>query len=859
ADTVATVDDEEYADIVSAWNAASDAGTATVTLLADVTTDNTLTVESGKNITLDLNGHIMKFTGEVGSVITVAENGTFTLTDIRPQAGHRYNINEDGLWIFDDHNGEHVFRGGAITGGTCTDSSGSGVRIIGGKFIMNGGAISGNTAISGGGVFIDDYEYDDGDGHTLKTKGTFTMNGGTICGNCVSTLGGGVLVESGNFTMNGGTICKNVTRNFGGGVYVARDESFTMDNGEIYENRANHGGGVYCATNSELIMTGGTIRDNIAKFSSGGVYLLGTVSFEISGAPIITDNKLTDDSDNNVVLYSGKKITVTGKLEDENGKRAQIGVTYAEGEGVFTSGYGTDNLSEAPYKYFISDNAQYAVTLDGTEVKLAPIVVSVAFGEGEDKKFATVEDAFDFANNYSANAEIKLLADVTTNASIAGEDVITLDLNGHLLKSVSNGGMPFITVEHDSTLRIIDSNAKEDKKIGHDYYVNESGVWIFVDKDFENTENYEIKTLYGGVIAGSGVSNGWLSISLGTAIMEGGAICGNAGFGIVVEANGTFEMTGGRICGNQGGVRVDNGTFKVSGMPIITDNKSSDGNDENVCLQRDSKITVEGELKTGAKIGVNYEGGAGVVAVGYTQTDNTSNYFIPDGAYNCAYISNKEDGTVSIGTHDYDNAPWSTSATAHWKDCLNGCGHFMYSFSHHYEEVANDTYLKSAATCLAKAVYYKSCTDCGARGTETFEVGELADHTHGEAVRENEVAATCTAAGSYDEVIYCSVCEEELSRTAKTAPVDPDAHSFGEWTVTKEPTDIEEGEEQRVCSHDATHVETRPIAKLTPEKPAMAARDIALIVIVAILALIVLCEIVYIVYKTINKKNKKKQ
>ena len=35
---------------------------------------------------------------------------------------------------------------------------------------------------------------------------------------------------------------------------------------------------------------------------------------------------------------------------------------------------------------------------------------------------------------------------------------------------------------------------------------------------------------------------------------------------------------------------------------------------------------------------------------------------------------------------------------------------------------------------------------------------------------ENEVPATCTASGSYDSVVYCSVCGEELSRTVVAVP-----------------------------------------------------------------------------------------
>ena len=45
-----------------------------------------------------------------------------------------------------------------------------------------------------------------------------------------------------------------------------------------------------------------------------------------------------------------------------------------------------------------------------------------------------------------------------------------------------------------------------------------------------------------------------------------------------------------------------------------------------------------------------------------------------------------------------------------------------------------------------------------------------AGHTNGAAVREKEVAATCTADGSYEEVVYCAVCSAEISREQKTIP-----------------------------------------------------------------------------------------
>ena len=48
----------------------------------------------------------------------------------------------------------------------------------------------------------------------------------------------------------------------------------------------------------------------------------------------------------------------------------------------------------------------------------------------------------------------------------------------------------------------------------------------------------------------------------------------------------------------------------------------------------------------------------------------------------------------------------------------------------------------------------------------------------------------------------------------RTAAGTATGHDWGEWTVTKEPTYEEAGEETRVCKNDSSHIETRPIAAL---------------------------------------------
>ena len=57
-------------------------------------------------------------------------------------------------------------------------------------------------------------------------------------------------------------------------------------------------------------------------------------------------------------------------------------------------------------------------------------------------------------------------------------------------------------------------------------------------------------------------------------------------------------------------------------------------------------------------------------------------------------------------------------------------------------------FLATEATCTKKATYYKSCT-CGEKGTETFEYGQLAEHTKSNEIKKNASHHwyECTAEG----------------------------------------------------------------------------------------------------------------
>ena len=112
---------------------------------------------------------------------------------------------------------------------------------------------------------------------------------------------------------------------------------------------------------------------------------------------------------------------------------------------------------------------------------------------------------------------------------------------------------------------------------------------------------------------------------------------------------------------------------------------------------------------------------------------------------------------------------------------------------HSYAHIKAPEYLKSAATCTAKAVYYTSCTECGlsSKGTAdeaTFEYGNALGHSFGE---WSSTAPTCTEDGS--RVRKCSRCDK-----IETEVIPATGHKYVD-TVIK-PTYTEKGYTLHKCS-----------------------------------------------------------
>lgn len=174
----------------------------------------------------------------------------------------------------------------------------------------------------------------------------------------------------------------------------------------------------------------------------------------------------------------------------------------------------------------------------------------------------------------SDSAVIRLTGDIEITAYMTVQRAVTIDLNGHLLKTTS-GVSNLIHVTQNGELTLIDSNPNA----VHKFSVEEAtGLW---KQDAAGT-----KVIKGGAITGgSYYTGGGIYVRKGgTLLMRGGNIVGctaREGGGVHVEDGGRFEMSAGTITGcvaqtannddTRGGGLCNFGTTVLSGTAAIRD------------------------------------------------------------------------------------------------------------------------------------------------------------------------------------------------------------------------------------------------------------------------------------------------
>ena len=501
----------------------------------------------GANLTIDLNGYVLKMTG-----IKVEKGVHLTIKDSRPDAEHKFTSNANGLWVLDEQNGTKIVKGGVIYGGSA--EKGGGVYVAGGgTFTMTGGNIVGCMATAsatfharGGGVFVAD-------------SGTFNMSGGSITG-CttvgVYSYGGGIYNE-GTMTLSGTAEIRDCHAKdsdgdaaFGGGI---------SDNGEAFQISGNvritgctaSGGGTDAVSmDTGSVISGGTF--------DGSVQNTGTISGGTFNGRVVNSKMITDGIFNGEVVNDYGTITggtfngvVTNYSTITEGAISGITVTYQ----VNGAHYATQivpsgsaaikpvDLAKPGYSFdgwYTSDGAQWNFATAVTENITLTARWTLKAQE------VSSEQGLTDALADSANGVVRLTADITITAGLKITRDVTVDLNGHVLRYDETANPDSIFRVKAGKLTLTDSCPEAE----HEDKTLPAGGLITGGRGYRydgGSGSYHIYTYYGGgVYVEAGASFMLAGGTIYACGVQSGANSAYGG-GVFVAKGGQFTMSGGAI------------------------------------------------------------------------------------------------------------------------------------------------------------------------------------------------------------------------------------------------------------------------------------------------------------------------
>ena len=269
--------DASYADWTSD-NSLPTSGAYKLTCDVTITASNGVTIPNGSSVTLDLNGHTVKFTGGTNCYYYVREKASLTIED---SAG-------TGLITNDGNSSTSNYP--LYVKGTC---------------VMNGGTLE-NTLSSGSAVFVNDGN-----------------NGGNA-----------------SFTLNDGKVANSRT-NSGRAIKVNSNATLTINGGEVESKAANAQGDIPAieggASSSKIVMNGGSIdAAGTAIQSSGSPVEITGGSIEADGYALQTRTLTIDPADGKEVNVSAGKAIVRSYSNSNN---EILGGTFSSGTNTIMENY----------------------------------------------------------------------------------------------------------------------------------------------------------------------------------------------------------------------------------------------------------------------------------------------------------------------------------------------------------------------------------------------------------------------------------------------------------------------------------------------------------------------------------------
>lgn len=394
---------------------ASASGVASFKLMNDVETSETITLNNGSNITLDLNGCKIKHTSSSQPLFNITGGATLTVKDGRQVAATETTTSQTNKcgnlasMEYDTSNdiptGLTYYVTESVANGTCTTETLKAYKAnIQGAIVACGGDQAYGLKL------VNLFE----GGHFNLESGTLTQKQGDHVGNLIYAENGSTV------TMNGGYICGADTGDSGAGAGIkvsyckGKRSTFKMTNGVIAGNTAPSGAGVFAEDyvnaseankdnesttgHPTVEMTGGIITGNYTRDSVvglGGGILASGGSVTVSGG-YITNNKYAkycgedgwgDHGGAGLAANNGAHVTISS---------GQITGNYSEeaGGGVYvTDAKRNDQTSRSGMAWLnitggiIASNVSYRS--EGAGVRVGQMVDAMINGTEDNKVYIT--------------------------------------------------------------------------------------------------------------------------------------------------------------------------------------------------------------------------------------------------------------------------------------------------------------------------------------------------------------------------------------------------------------------------------------------------------------------------------------
>ena len=754
----------------TAWNGRSNItytnNTAYVYLTGNATLGGHLQVY-GKTLYLCLNGKTLSSNGK--SKIEVKNGGRLVLCDCQ--------------------------GGGTIKGATKDVWGGACVYLYTSTFDMFGGKLTGGKVTKGGGggaIALDDQQC------------VFNMYGGEISGNDGNNYGGAIFrkydknkpnITGGAFNMYGGTIKNNEAKN-GGAFFSTTGGTVNLAGGTISGNKATMGsndaggGAIYMRGSGKINISGSAQITGNSSSLDGGAILMGWGTINISDSVKINKNTasrwggaicLRQDSNQVTMLnmrggeISGNKATKEGGAVHVVDKNCTFNLSGGKITGNTSVDGGAIYLNQEPSKLNMTGGeiSGNTATGNGGGVYIYRSGSVCNLSNGKIEKNTANGSGGGIYINPSNNGQLKLSGNpVVTGNTVSGKANNVYLPSG---KTLTISG----TMSSGASVGVKTANTNYPVVFSNAYGQNYETLFFADDTANAHVEYNDDQKLQ--LAAGAHKYNVTVTTE-GSGTAQASAAKAAEGETVTLTATPDEGYHFKQWDVLSGDVTITGDTFampaeNVSVKAIFEAHSFTTEKAEAQYLKAGSTCTEQAEYyKSCAVCGLSSKGTAGEA------TFFSGNILSHDYG---AWTSNG-DGTHTrvcardashTETKDCHGGTATCTAKAICEDCGGAYGEMA---AHDFTaEKAEENYLKSAATCTAKAVYYKSCTVCGEKGTETFSYGTPLDHDWGEpsytwtAVPDGYM---CVASSK------CKNCDKDVGDIATVT-----------YAVTKEPTCLEEG------------------------------------------------------------------